>query len=736
MNYEILGKISFFYGTVYLLLITYGIYHLFQDVIPAALRESIERLVKKKAKEDDAPPALKKLKLSKTEKGNKYPIQLREFAVTVHFYSARLYEQLREKWSKILPASSTLKAWFREVDGKPGFTNEAFTTLARIAAIRINPVVCNVCIDEMSIKQSVEFIRGRTYGYVNFGAVETDADTEKVASHVLVFLVVSLNGSWKVPIGYFPISSLAGSIRGQLLKIGLELLHDANIHIYSATFDGASSNKTMCTSIGANFDYFSTTFKPWLQHPVTENRVSLFLDAAHMLKLNRNTLGERGPIYRKSTNTKIDWNDIKKLHKKQEIEGLHAANKLTKRHIDYTESKMNVRLAAQTLSGSVSCALEFMRLIDPDFNDVSETATFCQVINDAFDILNCRNFYSKNPFNKPLNETNREALKKRAREIEDYICDLEINDHKGNRISILKSDRNTGFLGMIINLRNLFDLYEDVSKLEMKFLLSYKLSQDHLENFFSAVRSRGFNDNPTARQFESTYKRLLVHAEIRSSEKSNCAWDGLSILTCSSQRQKRSVLDLGQESELDFAEELEDHDYIFTTWTVSEYTEKVISYIAGFVVFSLQKKTSCAVCKNELMQQDSSEARSDVLLIKIKTRGGLIIPSLDVVKICKVTESIFRQHLNNMAERNFVQRMLTYVLRKVGSDVFLSEPMRQHTLEQPIMEDHRTELIRLVAELFLQIRMRYEGKVLSQPKSYFRRKFHKLIHFLESQNKK
>jgi len=39
----------------------------------------------------------------------------------------------------------------------------------------------------------------------------------------------------------------------------------------------------------------------------------------------------------------------------------------------------------------------------------------------------------------------------------------------------------------------------------MKYLLTYKFSQDHIELFFGAVRSTGgFNNNPTA------YKRLLM----------------------------------------------------------------------------------------------------------------------------------------------------------------------------------------------------------------------------------
>lgn len=42
----------------------------------------------------------------------------------------------------------------------------------------------------------------------------------------------------------------------------------------------------------------------------------------------------------------------------------------------------------------------------------------------------------------------------------------------------------------------------------MNYFLTYKISQDHIEMFFSAIRSKGgYNNNPTAKQFEDAYKR-------------------------------------------------------------------------------------------------------------------------------------------------------------------------------------------------------------------------------------
>ena len=56
----------------------------------------------------------------------------------------------------------------------------------------------------------------------------------------------------------------------------------------------------------------------------------------------------------------------------------------------------------------------------------------------------------------------------------------------------------------------------------LKYLLTYKLSQDHLELFFGAVHAAGgFNNNPKTQQFTAAYKRLHLRSHIEG-ENGNC----------------------------------------------------------------------------------------------------------------------------------------------------------------------------------------------------------------------
>lgn len=121
--------------------------------------------------------------------------------------------------------------------------------------------------------------------------------------------------------------------------------------------------------------------------------------------------------------------------------------------------------------------------------------------------------------NLPITDENVEHLKECAHNIISYI--KEITDHKLQ--PILESKRKIGFLGFITCLTNIFDLFALLKEKGLKYMLTYKLSQDHLETFFSALRSRGgFNNNPSAKQFEYSYKRLLIHHQITAAESGNC----------------------------------------------------------------------------------------------------------------------------------------------------------------------------------------------------------------------
>jgi len=142
----------------------------------------------------------------------------------------------------------------------------------------------------------------------------------------------------------------------------------------------------------------------------------------------------------------------------------------------------------------------------PQFAAASGIAIFCEIFNDIFDLLNSKNLYAKTEMKKVITRDNILILKNKINEFISYIKSLKMQN-----ISVLQSNRKTGFIGFIIDLQNSIAVAEKLfNENIIKFLSTYKLSQDHIETWFGQIRwMNGWNNNPTAKQFQSSFRKIL-----------------------------------------------------------------------------------------------------------------------------------------------------------------------------------------------------------------------------------
>lgn len=109
-----------------------------------------------------------------------------------------------------------------------------------------------------------------------------------------------------------------------------------------------------------------------------------------MLKLARNALAE---LLNMISEHLISFHFIKKLYELQELD-LKLANKLNYNHSYFKNKKMNVSLAAQTLSNAVANAIDFLRKSgEKDFINSEATTYFIRIIDRFFDIMNTRSSF-------------------------------------------------------------------------------------------------------------------------------------------------------------------------------------------------------------------------------------------------------------------------------------------------------------------------------------------------------
>ena len=222
-----------------------------------------------------------------------YSPELRSFALTLHFYSPMAYRYVRKMFDTCLPHPRTLEKWMQTIDGRPGFTSEAFDALrARTAVHSDKRLVCALMMDEVAIRQQVEWDGSKFVGYTDMGT-GLDDDSTPVAKEALTFMVVGVNDSFKLPVAYFLIDGLGGTERANLVTQCLSKLHDIGVTIISLTFDGCSANLAMVKHLGCNLEVLGADFKTCFKHPSSDHNVYVLLDPCHMLKLVRNTLGDK-----------------------------------------------------------------------------------------------------------------------------------------------------------------------------------------------------------------------------------------------------------------------------------------------------------------------------------------------------------------------------------------------------------------------------------------------------------
>ena len=144
-----------------------------------------------------------------------------------------------------------------------------------------------------------------------------------ITTHALVFMVVAVNSSWNVPCGYFLVN---GQEKADLMKECITKLHEVGVKLVSFTCDGPTSHQSMLKLLSAQL--LPGNLQAYFQHPCDPKaKIYIFLDSCHIIKLVRNTMSDWKVLKDKDGNA-IRWQFVEELHKLQESEGLHLANKL------------------------------------------------------------------------------------------------------------------------------------------------------------------------------------------------------------------------------------------------------------------------------------------------------------------------------------------------------------------------------------------------------------------------
>lgn len=596
----------------------------------------------------------------------RYTAEIRKFALTLHFYSAKAYEFLRSNLH--LPHPATLRSWLSSRHCNVGILSEVLAFLKEKVLMEEYSHLRNVALifDSMAIRKELLYDRKEDVhrGYVDLGEI-MPASSEALATEALVFQIVSYQKHFRCPVAYFFTDKINAEIQSQLLRAVISELSDVGVTVRSLTCDGTASNFKTYELLGCSFK--PENLKTCIQHPGAEGiHIHCIFDPCHMLKLCRNAFAE---IRMKSKEKgEISFHYVKELHKIQEAEGFKLANKLSACHVNFTNKKMNVRLAAQTVSSGVADALAFlMESGNPAFLNCNATIHFIRTFDRIFDVMNARNCFGTG-YKSPMSLQNRKWWEMVFKETADFI----LNDLMCEEGSILIHPRKTFALGFLVNISSYKNLAADLLEGDqpvLKYFLPYKTSQDHVEIFFSCIRSRGgWNNNPNVMQFQWSMRKLLFRNSVTASKNANVA-----------EFENEEFNEMGCVFEVNHGENIhkqtdQDHldfqeiNAILENSDLSDFKNNVLYYISGCIARSYFEKYDCEDCRSIILTRKSSNDHSycvdtDVsysAFTSFVSRGKLYFVAKEIFQVIQMAEKVYQAEiqLGYLGKKNFKTRIM------------------------------------------------------------------------------
>lgn len=181
------------------------------------------------------------------------------------------------------------------------------------------------------------------------------------------------------------------------------------------------------------------------------------------------------------------------------------------------------------------------------------------------------------------------------------------------------------------------------------YLLTSRLSQDKVENFFGIVRmSSGCNTHPTLQQFLLTVNCLSFYNLAQSVVGGNadgCVISSLLDTTDKEETSKGKLLRTVESSIGDHAVSptvpvltaINEHEY-----HVERSDSRITYYISGYVARKYVLPSKCSRCISELLlPAEQGRLLNASVFVQHKDEGGLLYPSLQLFRFITHLESIF-----------------------------------------------------------------------------------------------
>lgn len=406
-------------------------------------------------------------------------------AMSLHSVSPRAYRFIQKTMKIPLPSVSTLKHWAQKFNVTPGI----LVDVLRIMKLKGE----NMTVIERLTVLSYDEV------YVSNDIAINRRDEQIVGPHKTTQVVMArgLFNKWKQPVFY----EYDRPMDKDLLNNIIMKLYESGFTVVATISDLGSSNSTVKNNLKIGTEGNQQCY---FEHP-SDNKflIHVFADVPHLMKLARNHFLDSGFLYKGIHLTKKVLEQV--LQYRGEDDDMTMAYKLKKKHLTVRGTeRQRVSMAVQVFSNSVAASIKSFGT--KGYIENWKTASYVvQLLNDWFDVLNSRKMYGTHKglhaFGIELEHQNRIL-----REMDQFIKEMRVGTHK----SMLPFQR--GISLACNSLPSLFNYLQDTfGHNQVKYLMTYRLNQDVLENTFSYIRRMGGNnDHPNALGFQHRLRWYIL----------------------------------------------------------------------------------------------------------------------------------------------------------------------------------------------------------------------------------
>lgn len=232
----------------------------------------------------------KKANKLRDSRGMRWHPMIVRWCLTLSHKSKSAYDFIRKSGFMSLPNRSTLADYVHYDEMGFGVDYNRIAEAAKRHSSSPDIVLLH---DEMKVKDGIVYERntGRMSGYVSLDNL--DANSPCVASHMLVFMVQSANGSYSFPAANYATKCLKADELHEMFWDTVQALEMAGFRVRASVSDGASVNRKFINGHAGHYPDDAFTYRAKNKF-APERDIYFFSDVPHLMKTTRNCVENSG----------------------------------------------------------------------------------------------------------------------------------------------------------------------------------------------------------------------------------------------------------------------------------------------------------------------------------------------------------------------------------------------------------------------------------------------------------